>query len=91
MFEVKRPEYITFSEQTSALASLLSNGDDDAWRKYRAKTRVPLAPTGQPEGKMIGFFEQGLLTGAVILGVTTITSAALLGFYAVPAVVRRLR
>ena len=36
-------------------------------KELRAASVKPLKPTGQPAGNAIGFFEQGIITGGLIL------------------------
>jgi hypothetical protein len=66
MFSISRPQFIT--AQADPLLSL--EDDADTVKKLRKLALTPLKPTGQSEGSSIGFFEQGLLSGAaVIIGV----------------------
>lgn len=92
MFQVPRPEYIEFPPRSTVFAELLDGGQNtDAWRSFAKKNQAPLPPTGQPEGKTIGFFEQGLITGASVLALSTAASLAFLGGYVVPVIWRRMR
>ena len=91
MFSVPRPEFVNFSARSVAMAKALDGAEPDAERKLREEAQKPLPATGQPPGKAIGFFEQGLLVGATILAISTITGLTIVGVYVVPKVVRRLR
>ena len=45
----------------------------------------------EPAGKAIGFFEQGIITGGVLLLMSTVATVVVSGFYVVPALVARVR
>jgi hypothetical protein len=91
MFSIPRPEFINFSARSWAVAKALDGGEPDAERKLREEAERTLPPTGQQPGKAIGFFEQGLLTGATVVATSMITCLALVGFYVLPKALRRLR
>jgi hypothetical protein len=77
MFTVSRPQYIQLSPDSLilglALASGASKGPDSytgmavSGSSIRKLAMAPLPPLKQPAGKAIGFFEQGLRSGAVAL------------------------
>jgi hypothetical protein len=91
MFSVPRPEFINFSARSGAVAKALDGAEPDAERKLREEAQKALPPTGQRPGKAVGFFEQGLLTGATVLVTSTVMGLAMAGFYVLPKVIRRLR
>jgi hypothetical protein len=91
MFSVPRPEFINFSARSAAIAKALDGPEPGGERKLREEAQKPLPPTSQRPGKAIGFFEQGLLTGATILAASALTTLAVAGVFVVPNVIRRLR
>ena len=78
-FSQPRPQYsLPPSAHLSVLDSILDQPNSkDTVRKLRRIAVEPLTPTGQPLGRAIGFFEQGILIG---LGLFLIVSVPLVGF-----------
>jgi hypothetical protein len=91
MFSIPRPEYITFPARSDTIAKALDGDGRDSERKLREEAQKALPPTGQPPGRAVGFFEQGLLTGATILAASTVAGLAMAGYFILPKLVRRLR
>jgi hypothetical protein len=91
MFSVPRPEFINFPARSIAVAKALDGEEPDVERKLREEAQKALPPTGQPPGRAVGFFEQGLVTGATILATSTIAGLVIVGYYVLPKVIRRLR
>jgi hypothetical protein len=91
MFQTPSPQFINFTHRSTLLAQTLEGSDHEAFRKLREDAQLPLPSMKQPVGGQIGFFEQGLLTGVSVLATSTVASVALLSFYGVPAIMRRLR
>jgi hypothetical protein len=87
MFSIPAAEFVGSDESSGRLAQVLYSEGEGG--KVQCEETLP--PTDQPQGGAIGFFEQGLLTGGVILLTGVIGTATLLGIYAVPAVMKRLR
>jgi hypothetical protein len=75
MFSVSRPQYISSpssiskSKKSNPVYSLLTFDQTDriSTKEIRKEAMKPLKPTGQGKGEAIGFFEQGIITGGVIL------------------------
>jgi hypothetical protein len=91
MFSIPSPEYITPSPQSSLLTRLLDKNDKETQAKIKAEMSTPLSPMNEPAGKAIAFFEQGLLTGGVVVLVFAITGLAFVVKYVGPAVMKRVR
>ncbi|PYH96517.1 aldehyde dehydrogenase PutA [Aspergillus ellipticus CBS 707.79] len=86
--QVPRPQFVTESSSTALVRTILdatASKASNAW----SEALVPLPPIGQPEGKKIGFFEQGIITGGVITLFSFVATVSTLGFYGYAAV-RRL-
>lgn len=60
-------------------------------RELRKETILPLKETGQGEGKVVGFFDQGMIVGALIYVVPLVMSLGVLGVLGVREGIRRLR
>jgi hypothetical protein len=68
MFSVPRPQYIIPSPASLLPASQILDGSSKvAAKEIRKLAFTPLKSTGQGKGEAIGFFEQGIITGASIL------------------------
>ena len=91
LFSSETPEFIHPSSRSILLQEALDGVNAASRQRIREQTLRALTPMGQPPGYAIGFFEQGLLVGATILGASTVMSLALVGAYAIPAVMKRLR
>jgi hypothetical protein len=73
-FSLPRPQFISpdlsFKSKVPDLLSTLltfSPKDKLSAKQIRNEAVKPLKPTGQGKGEAIGFFEQGIVTGGVIL------------------------
>ena|SRR5277367_462033 len=77
MFTVSRPHYIQLQPNSLILGLALAGGSSKGPDTYtgvgvtgssiRKLAMAPLPPLKQPAGRAIGFFEQGLVSGAVTL------------------------
>jgi hypothetical protein len=72
MFTVPRPAYITSRESASKqlntlLTSPPTGKSSAAISELEKEASKALKPTGQKPGNHIGFFEQGILTGLVLV------------------------
>ncbi|PWY96204.1 aldehyde dehydrogenase PutA [Aspergillus sclerotioniger CBS 115572] len=89
--QIPRPQFVTETSNTALVREIISTAvghstkSNDAWREALA----PLPPIGQAEGKRIGFFEQGIITGGVITLFSLVATLSTLGIYGYAAV-RRL-
>lgn len=90
MFSSPSPEYITQSSEHPLLSQLLDEHSNEATSKINGATSASLLPISEPAGKAVGFFEQGLLSGAAIAAVSAITAVGIMIKLLGPAVVRRL-
>jgi hypothetical protein len=92
MFELPRPQFIQPPPLSEALEGVLDRTSSPAKnQELRKLTLQPLAPTNQRDGKAVGFFDQGLKTGATLLMTPIVTGGAVLAYYGVSAIVRRYR
>ena len=70
MFSVPRPQFISSAPlrfgSASKTSSLEQEGQVSA-KEIRKEAMKPLKPTGQGKGEAIGFFEQGIITGGLVL------------------------
>jgi len=71
MFSVPRPQFTSPSKSSShdPASSILSFNQKDkaSIKDIRKLALKPLKPTGQGKGEAIGFFEQGIITGGMVL------------------------
>lgn len=68
MFSTLRPQYIAISPQSVLpISQILYVNSKISTKEVRKLAVTPLKPTGQGKGEAIGFFEQGIITGATIL------------------------
>ena len=63
MFSTRRPQYLQPQMGILSLGDNRLEKSDVAMRKIQREAMEPLPLTGQPLGKAIGFFEQGILLG----------------------------
>ena len=91
MFSRPQPELINISEQAKTLAKVLDDDDFNKNRQLSRKAMEALPSMNEPAGKAIGFFEQGIITGGVLLLMSTVATVVVSGFYVVPALVARVR
>ena len=91
MFSRPQPELIHISEQAKTLAKVLDDDDFNENRQLGRKALEALPSMNEPAGKAIGFFEQGIITGGVLLLMSTVATVVVSGFYVVPALVARVR
>jgi hypothetical protein len=77
MFTVSRPQYIQLQSDSLILGLALTAGGSKGPDAYtgvgitassiRKLAMVPLPPLKQPAGRAVGFFEQGLISGAMTI------------------------
>jgi hypothetical protein len=71
MFSVPRPQFTNAPKSTSLnpASKILSFDSKEkvSMKEIRKLAVKPLKPTGQGKGEAIGFFEQGIVTGGLIL------------------------
>lgn len=91
MFSRPQPELINISEQAKTLAKVLDDDDFNENRLLARRALEALPSMNEPAGKAIGFFEQGIITGGVLLLMSTVATVVVSGFYVVPALVARVR
>lgn len=91
MFSVPKADYASETQSSRRLAEAVRS-EDRAWAEfYQEQTTTALGPTGQKAGKVVGFFDQGLITGIVVFWVPVIVSVALGSAYGLRAGIRMLR
>ncbi|PKX97790.1 uncharacterized protein P174DRAFT_458383 [Aspergillus novofumigatus IBT 16806] len=90
LLQVPRPQFVSDTNNSALVKSILAPSDAtrsaNAWREALAS----LPSTGQRHGWKIGFFEQGLITGAVITLATLVATVSTVGWYTF-TYMRRLR
>ena len=91
MFSRPQPELINISEQAKTLAKVLDDDDFNENRLLARRALEALPSMNEPAGKAIGFFEQGIITGGVLLLMSTAAMVVVSGFYVVPAIFARAR
>ncbi|KAL3440791.1 hypothetical protein BJX65DRAFT_316136 [Aspergillus insuetus] len=67
MLSRPRPEYIRETNKSNMNVQELKELDRAALDRLQVEAARPLRPTGQGPGTAIGFFEQGILVGAVFI------------------------
>jgi len=68
MFSIPRPQYITpISPTLAPISQIIEGSDKVSTKEIRKLALEPLEPTGQGKGEAIGFFEQGIITGATVM------------------------
>ncbi|KAH0345426.1 aldehyde dehydrogenase PutA, partial [Aureobasidium melanogenum] len=91
MFSVPKADYASETQSSRRLAEAVRS-EDRAWAEfYQEQTTTVLGPTGQKAGKVVGFFDQGFITGIVVFWVPVIVSVALGSAYGLRAGIRMLR
>jgi len=96
MFSFPSPEHIasppSVNSKDKVANDALCNDSSNKTTIEKLKRSIgePLSPMGEPAGKSIGFFEQGLFTG---LAIEVVVLTSLLGVsarYLVPALLQRV-
>jgi hypothetical protein len=67
MFTIPRPVCISPTSSTTVTTLLTSSSTAKAEAELDKEASKELKPTGQKPGHHIGFFEQGILTGLVLV------------------------
>lgn len=75
MLSRPRPEYIQSSKRNTSIntdrlvqdLSLFEEQEQALVQRLRKEVDSPLRPTGQGPGTAVGFFEQGIIVGAVFI------------------------
>ncbi|PWY90705.1 aldehyde dehydrogenase PutA [Aspergillus heteromorphus CBS 117.55] len=85
--QVPRPQFVSESENAGFVRGVLdtaggSGGNEKAWEE----ALTPLPAIGRPGGKTIGFFEQGMITGGVVLLVSVVGTVVVVGGYGINVV-----
>ena len=99
MFSFPSPEHIASTDlaltsRTEALELALFEQcslPKSTVEKLNASIRTPLTDMGQSPGGSIGFFEQGLFTGASIVGIALLGSLLVTARFATPVILRQFR
>lgn len=92
MFSIPSPQYIEFgSDESDKLAQILDHNDVKAARELREVAQSTLTSVKQPPGHTVAFFEQGLITSASLILATLVTSGVIVGRYALPYILKRVR
>lgn len=68
--------------RVNAKYSLIQSAIESGDAKVLEQGLTPLKPTGQPSGTSFGFFDQGILTGAIFLVLPAIASFSFLSYVA---------
>ncbi|PYI19517.1 aldehyde dehydrogenase PutA [Aspergillus violaceofuscus CBS 115571] len=87
--QVPRPQLITPTSNAALTQTVLSTKNSH-WNQVWTENLAPLPAIGQRAGKKIGFFEQGIITGGVILLFSLAATVSTMGFYGFSAI-KRLR
>lgn len=91
MFSVPKADCIAGDSASRSLASTF-RAEAKAWSDvYEKQITSSLAPTRQKAGKVVGFFDQGLITGFVVFWVPVIASAVVGSGYGIRAGMRMMR
>ncbi|THW04486.1 aldehyde dehydrogenase PutA [Aureobasidium pullulans] len=91
MFSVPKADCIAGDSASRSLASIF-RAEAKAWSDvYEKQITSSLAPTRQKAGKVVGFFDQGLITGFVVFWVPVIASAVVGSGYGIRAGIRMTR
>lgn len=91
MFEIPRTQIVQTTRDTEIVNAVLRDSDLAQLKELRKRATVVLPPTGQKEGGSIGFFEQGIITGGLIVMTPILTTVVALGYFGVSAALRRVR
>lgn len=92
MFSTPRPQYVKSSELSHRLQEAVTGHSSKSQSSLlREMVSHPLPPDGQRDGKIVGFFDQGLITGATIVLTPVLTGIAVLGYYAIRFGLRRIK
>jgi len=87
LFTVPRPAHATAPASSAKLHAALTSGPAAG---LRAESVAPLKPDGQRAGKIVGFFDQGLITGVVVFVLPVVAGLGTLGFLGVRMGVRKM-
>ncbi|KAL2025257.1 hypothetical protein VTO58DRAFT_103482 [Aureobasidium pullulans] len=91
MFSVPKADCIARDSASRSLASTF-RAEAKAWSDvYEKQITSSLAPTRQKAGKVVGFFDQGLITGFVVFWIPVIASAVVGSGYGIRAGMRMMR
>lgn len=84
LFQVPRPQFAVKTTATKLIeASLLSGTPTPEFSHAWTEVLTPLPPTKQKAGKRIGFFEQGIITGGIIVGMSFAAVVSTIGYYGI--------
>ncbi|KAJ9604711.1 hypothetical protein H2200_010825 [Cladophialophora chaetospira] len=91
MFSVPKPEFILYDKKSSRLQKVLVENDVKEANNIRREAEVLDTKVNQPAGRLVGFFEQGILLGLGIALTTIVTGNVVFWKYGFPAIKRRIR
>ncbi|KNG85751.1 hypothetical protein ANOM_005718 [Aspergillus nomiae NRRL 13137] len=83
MLSQPRPEYIQEAKKPAITLQELKDLDRVALDRVRVEARSALRSTGQGSGTAIGFFEQGILVGAVFIVLPVVSLVGYGGWYTI--------
>ncbi|THW90421.1 aldehyde dehydrogenase PutA [Aureobasidium pullulans] len=91
MFSVPKADCVVKDSASRSLANTF-RAEDRAWSDvYEKQITSSLSPARQKAGKVVGFFDQGLITGFVVFWVPVIASAVVGSAYGIRAGMRMMR
>ena len=75
MFSTASPQFVEPSELSQKLGegSVIENAEKSQSVVLSKMALEPLPPNDQRDGKVVGFFDQGLITGAAVLLVPAVS------------------
>ena len=81
MFSTPRPQYLsTPNPDSDSLCQVMASNNVKEAARIQDMAIEPLPPTVQREGKLIPFFEQGLITGGLLFIAPVVGALATAGF-----------
>ncbi len=93
MFSIATPQFVQPSELTQKLEAMRKEGNSEKSQRnlFRELADAPLPPNDQRDGKVVGFFDQGLMTGASVLLTPVVVGLAVASFYGLRFGIRWVR
>jgi len=93
MFTIAKPQFVTPSALSRQVVQVASSGKQAALPRAVLDELITaqLPPDGQGSGKTIGFFDQGLITGATLLFTPLISGVLVAGYYSVRFGLRKMK
>lgn len=91
MFTVPKSDYVAQNFASNRLA-MSFKGEAKAWSEvYEKQITSSVAPARQKAGKVVGFFDQGLITGFVVFWVPVLAGVVAGSAYGARAGMRMMR